>query len=60
MYSKAGQKCDQSIKSKFCYQYDDCKSVLTEEKENFLSSETTCPSYECNKIGHCEVRLMFC
>ena len=42
--------------SKFCYQYDKCKSVLTEDKENFLSSETTCPSYECNKIGYCQVR----
>ena len=42
--------------SKFCYQYDNCKCVLTEDKENFLSSETTCPSYECNKIGYCQVR----
>ena len=42
--------------SKFCYQFDNCTSVSTEDNKNYLSSETTCPTYECNKIGFCQVR----
>ena len=40
--------------TRLCWQFEEC-GHRTEENQ-YLSSETTCPSYECNRIGHCEVR----
>ena len=40
--------------TKLCWQFEECDNQ-TEEKQ-YVSSETTCPSYECNTIGHCKVR----
>ena len=40
--------------TRLCWQFEECDK-RTEEKQ-YVSSEATCPSFECNKIGHCEVR----
>ena len=59
--NKKAKKClwiSYDKETRLCWQFEECDN-RTEEKQ-YVSSETTCPSYECNKIGHCEVRYYVC